>query len=271
MAGMFPKRGSNDGRSNLVPEQRMDVNGRLVTRHVRADGGASSPSEALLSQTTAGTEASVGLPANVNWDELSPKMVGKMLNRLRDEVKNPDRVWENFDLCTSLLTSKYGPSTYDTVREIKGKIPMAWAAKHGVELGTEPAYALEGDEGFKALYAAREGLDDEVVLARNRSYKAGAEEYNKNQAVSREIAREIGPHVHDYGLDKLQKEMASQQQPSGYRDDVDGIAETVGEFIDAMGEVITERHNGDIPKDTEGTTVAWSDLNPFKRWGKKNK
>jgi hypothetical protein len=63
--------------------------------------------------------------------------------------------------------------------------------------------------------------------------------------------------------------MASRQQTNGYREDVDGIAEAVGDFIDTMGDAVVGRHSGDAPEGVEGSTVAWSDLNPFKRWGRK--
>jgi hypothetical protein len=185
MAGIFSKKRASSG---LVAEQRMDVNGRLVTRHVRADNGNNAPSEALMGQTTAGTEASVGLPPNVNWDDCSPKKVGKLLAQINDDISNPDRVWENFDLCTSLLASKYGPASYHMVGSIKDKLPLAWAAKQGVTLGTDAAYSLEGDEGFSSLYAARDGLDSELMRARSRGNRASREEFEANSQASDQIA-----------------------------------------------------------------------------------
>ena len=270
MSGTFSNGRNSSGHSNLIPEQRMDVNGRFVTRHVRADGGTHAPSESLMGQKTAGTEALAGLPANINWEECSPKTIGKMIVQLREDVKDPDRVWENFDLCTSLLASKYGPATFGMIGELKDEIPLAWAKKHGVKLGTEQAYSLEGDDGFKALYAARDELDTELMRARDRRYDASKEEFQVDQEVSKKIFKVAGPSGKSgYGLAGFQRERDFVRSASDAAEERENIKETVDDFIDAVGDAFKGRHDSVVPEGVEGTTASWSDLNPFKGWSRK--
>jgi len=115
-----------------------------------------------------------------------------MVAVLAQDIDNPDRVWENFDLCTGLLESKHGPVTYKIVAEIKDRLSLAWAAKHDVRFGSDEAYALEGDEGFKALYRAYDLLNAAEISSKFKAtYRIDKKTYETTNAKAREISQSV--------------------------------------------------------------------------------
>lgn len=179
MANMTPER-SNMGRkqngpSSLRAEQRMDVNGRLVTRHVRDGSNNASASAALTSTSVMDGVAKAPVPVNKDWSKTSSTNAEHIASMVGLGVKDPDKLWSNIDFYTGMLESKHSDIALDSIKDDKvaSSLRNAWLEKHGVDLSDRSSYkGVGGDEGYEAYKEAYGGLMAAAAAAQERKDKA---------------------------------------------------------------------------------------------------
>lgn len=169
---MGPKK---SGPSNLIAEKRMDVHGRLVTRHVRSGDNNSAPSAALAASSVMDGVTNAPVPLNKNWDSTSRTNAEHVASMVGMGVKDPDKLWDNIDFYTGMLESKHSDIALDSLADNKVATSLrdAWLGKHGVTMRDRAEYQhIGGDEGYEAYQEAFSGLMEAGVAAQARRDKA---------------------------------------------------------------------------------------------------
>lgn len=256
------------GPSDLVAQKRMDKHGRLVTRHVKS-GGNDGPSAALSSQ--AAVNAAVPVPLNIDWDNTPNNKVGRVVATIMNDIDNPDKVWDNLDVLTSLLESKQGPAALGLIRGAEGRIAVAWRKRHGDNLSFLDSTYIRGDEGYVAYSEVNTAYQTAEGHARDRWENCTPEEKRQNMNNYMQMrpalleARDV-PEVKEEPaptnpsfLQKLKEAREDGDIMAPFAEKFDDIADVISGGV----EEIADRHQSDIPKGVDGDTVAWSDMNPF--------
>jgi hypothetical protein len=179
MANMNPERGNmgrkQNGPSNLRAEQRMDVHGRLVTRHVRDGSNNAAASAALTSSSVMAGVAKAPVPVNKDWNSTSRTNAEHVASMVGLGVKDPDKLWDNIDFYTGMLESKHSDIALDSLQDNKVATSLrdAWLGKHGLTMRDRAAYQqIGGDEGYEAYQEAFGELMKAGVAAQERKDRA---------------------------------------------------------------------------------------------------
>jgi hypothetical protein len=135
--------------NKLVPVQRMNVNGHFVTKWVRPDEVDGQGSAALNGSTAALTTP--GVPMNVKWDNISAAKAKELVESVKEDIENPDKLWQNFDFLTGMLESKHSAVALAALPGVPVKLRDTWLNMHGVDIKDVGYYSsLPGADGFQA-------------------------------------------------------------------------------------------------------------------------
>lgn len=279
-----------------MPKQVMDSRGFLTTRHVREDTGSAS-SDALSGATAVdGTGSSV--PTVTNWDYLTEPTAKYVATNALKDINNPEKLWQNFDFFTGMLESAHGEMATEIIRDehVTKKLRDTWLAMHGTDITSPDVYKhIEGDDGYEAYTEASDAMRE--AMAEVIAGPGGrANPRNGVRTVRPEPLPPVGPQTvtssivypkngnmiestEDASAPVRYDEPASREPLiDRIMDAKDDFAERFGDKADNINDVlmgsvdeIVERHTGEIPAEVGGTVTAWSDLNPFKGWGRKKR
>lgn len=251
---MSPKK---SGPSNLIAEKRMDVNGRLVTRHVRDGSSNSGPSAALAASTATAGGAKAPVPLNQNWETTSRANAEQIANAVGMGVKDPDKLWDNIDFYTGMLESKHGDIALEKIAndKVTTSIRDAWLAKHGATIGDRAGYMnIGGDEGYEAYRDAFGALAEATGVAERRSRERQFEATLQGKGSD----SGLNLNVDDRGrasVDVPFEHILNHKPTPGERDRIAAVSARLSARLGTS----------EVPEDVGGSTVAWSDINPFKR------
>lgn len=275
--------GSSNG--NLRPEQRMDSNGKLVTRWVKDDVAGNGPSAALAG-STANTSGPSSVPLNQNWATTTYLQAERLASKVAEGASDPDKLWENFDFYTGMLESRFGGLAIESMNanKVTASLRDAWLSKHGFSASDRAGYMhVGGDEGYEAYRDAYIAMTKAAAKA-EKHYRPSimTTTVRDGQAQVDVPFQQILDHTPTQGereaalraARNVSARLESRDEPEGKFDAamerVFGDDAPIGKMSGAIGTILEstlERHSFDTeaPKDVEGTTVSWSDLNPFKR------
>lgn len=167
-----------NGPSSLRAEQRMDVNGRLVTRHVRDGSNNAAASAPLTYASVMDGIAKAPVPLNKDWSKTSSNNAEHIASMVGMGVKDPDKLWDNIDFYTGMLESKHSDIALDSLKDNKVAPALrdAWLEKHGISMNDRAAYqGISGDEGYEAYKEAFDGLIKAGQAAQERKDSASGE------------------------------------------------------------------------------------------------
>lgn len=268
-------------KSNLNKEQRFDKHGRMVTRWVKGPNPNGETSSALANAAKSprvdhyghdvqrhirheqgetgedkpASDGSIGTTAvlaNINWETFSPARASSIVEQVVLDLKDPDKLWRNFDFLTGMLESKHSDIAIDAMQRNHAAATLrdTWLKKHGVTARDRDTYTkIGGDEGYESYketydHMMRAGVD---ALARAEA-KSAAAPAPANDLTFKEKVEDRVVDVSDNFGEKV---------------------DSANEVLESIGDEFADRYNGDAPTGVEGTTTSWSDLNPFKGWGRK--
>lgn len=139
--------------SRLIPVKRLNVNNHLVTKWVREED-ADSQGSSILSGSTAAM-AQLTVPTNVNWDKMSNVKARSLLESVKEDIENPDKLWQNFDFLNEMMESKHAPVLLSADDGVAESLRDTWLNMHGANAGDSSTYEnLGGDDGYQAYRSA---------------------------------------------------------------------------------------------------------------------
>lgn len=127
----------------------MNVKGHLVTKWVRPDEVDGQGSVALSGSTAA--MATPGVPMNVKWGNINAAKAKELVESVKEDIENPDKLWQNFDFLTGMLESKHSAVALAAIPGVPEKLRSTWLNMHGVDIKDTGRYiSLPGADGFQA-------------------------------------------------------------------------------------------------------------------------
>ena len=225
--------------SKYTPEQRSDKNGKIVTRWVKGDGN--NTSSAALRNTGIDWSSGVGVPNNVNWDRTPIVRAEYLLNSVASDLDNPYKLWKNFDFYTGMLESRYAGKAAGSLSKhnVALRLGDAWLNMHGLTVGDKDKYSsIGGNDGYQSYRDAYAEFQNACALAEHRLTRSG-------------------PPAYESSVDTDKDEPVFSEK-------LDAAADTVYDVMENIGDSISGRHKGEAPTDVGGSTISWSELNPFK-------
>jgi hypothetical protein len=273
--GRFQSRyGKPSGRSPLRPEQRADSNGKIVTRWVKDGSNDLAPSASLAAHTAAGGGTEVSVPANIDWEASSNEKVGKAVATIMNDIDNPYKVWDNFDALTRLVESKHGPVVLDLIRSAEGSLASAWRKKHGENLSFMDGTYIRGEEGYGVYSDVNRAFQTAVDRAHSHWANLKGQDQLKNSESYMEMrlafleAREAPEAKEQPSPAKVSFfEKLKGARKDGDIFDEDSNLGKMGDVLSTAMDATLDRHSDEteVPTDVGGSTVAWSDFNPFRK------
>jgi hypothetical protein len=186
-----------------------------------------------------------------------------MTDQVIAAADDPALLWENFDSLQALVESKHAHAVHEPIvrSQVVAQLRDTWAGMHDVsfEPGDYDYMLVGGDEGYKAYWDA----SHQLTTALNDIETEKARGWSDNSASESDAGafREASPLA---GIEERLGEEAPVFSPK-----IDAMMDRLDPAVEAVGAVadsVLDRHQGELPED--GTVTSWSDLNPFKRFGR---
>lgn len=276
---------------NLRPERRADKNGVVSTRWVKDQSKGIAPEDGMKALIAAlgGVPVAAAfnpfpVPLNQNWESTTPSKAQYIVKQVGMRVHDSDRLWDNMDFYTGMLESKYGELALENISEYR-VVPYlrdAWLSKHGATMNDRSYMKIGGSEGYEKYREAYGKLATAIGKAEqardNKNLDLSISSNGQAEAdVPVERILSHPPILSEQDAFRLVASRLSasedneDKEPSSFKDrvsaSIDKKIDAVFDLGEALNETITSRQKwrGEAPKGVGGSTVSWSDLNPFKR------
>lgn len=153
--------------NNTRPEQRADINGKIVTRHVKNDTAAKSPVVVPAPNMQASAQSSVAreLIANASDTDFSSMGKEEAVETMTSVVNAIDKsnYWDGFTVLTKAMeTTEHPVEVGEALASNRGAVKLrdAWLEDHDATLEDRLAYAaVEGEGGYEDYRSAFDALN----------------------------------------------------------------------------------------------------------------
>lgn len=189
------------------------------------------------------------IPVVTDWNDVSPDQARKLAWMTSESLDNINSVWDNLKFYKGMLESKNSGTALGLIAEndVINRIQEAWLKSHNVTNKERDAFG--------------------VGIPQEESDRFHQQIANFKMAMhTAETKATVAPPAQPK---KQSTEHVPATEVVGRK--VDEALDAVFDGVESINHLFSERHTGEIPKDIGGSTVAWSDLNPFKSWGRKKR